>query len=56
VQAVAVPLLVSHGLSFTSKPRRTEQGDYELVGQLGTRTKPYPAERRKDQLRQRTRI
>lgn len=34
VQAVAVPLLVSHGLSFTSKPRRTEQGDYELVGML----------------------
>lgn len=30
----ATPLLVKHGLSFSAKPRRTEAGDYELVGVL----------------------
>ena len=34
VSAAATPLLVKHGLSFTAQPRRTEQGDYELVGVL----------------------
>jgi hypothetical protein len=34
VTQTAMPLLARHGLSFSSQPRRTEQGDYELVGVL----------------------
>lgn len=34
VVEAATPLLTSHGLAFTARPRRTEQGDYELVGVL----------------------
>ena len=34
VTAAAIPLLTQHGLTFTAQPRRTDQGDYELVGVL----------------------
>lgn len=34
VTAAAIPLLVKHGLSFTSRSRRCEDGSYELVGVL----------------------
>lgn len=34
VTQAAMPILSRHGLSFLTRPRRTEQGDYELVGTL----------------------
>lgn len=34
VMAAAVPILTSHGLSFTTQPRRREDSTYELVGVL----------------------
>jgi hypothetical protein len=34
VTSTAYPLLSAHGLSFTTQPRRTETGAYELVGTL----------------------
>lgn len=34
VMDAAIPLLTKHGLSFSCCPRRSEQGDYDLVGVL----------------------
>lgn len=34
VTAAGVPVLGKHGLSFTSRPRRCDNGDYELEGVL----------------------
>jgi hypothetical protein len=34
VSAAAMPVLTRHGLSFTSRPRRTDDATYELVGVL----------------------
>jgi hypothetical protein len=34
VSATATPLLVKHGLSFSARPRRVEDGSYEIAGVL----------------------